>query len=59
MRLARNQQLAIVKWNKDNNVQKKCAHVSLQKQKIQFQQMKFHKINYLFGKPSLSNASTL
>ena len=25
MRLARNQQLAIVKWNKDNNVQKKCA----------------------------------
>ena len=23
MRLARNQQLAIVKWNKDNNVQRK------------------------------------
>ena len=25
MRLAQNQQLAIVKWNKDNNVQKKMC----------------------------------
>ena len=31
MRLARNQQLAIAKWNKDNNVQK-----NVQKEKIQF-----------------------
>ena len=30
MRLARNQQLAIVKWNKDSNVQKKmCTCLSV------------------------------
>ena len=56
MRLARNQQLAIAKWNKDNNVQKNVHMSVCKKRKYNFSK-RFYKINYSFGKPSLSNAS--